>query len=59
MAITHYPVLMHYQDVIPHRPRNNTRFTTVHRKLYAVNNEHKPKAPQRQKQRSKGYDFDR
>jgi hypothetical protein len=28
------------------------RFTTVHRKLYAVNNEHKPKAPQRQKQRS-------
>ncbi|MCL2199763.1 MAG: hypothetical protein FWB80_12665 [Defluviitaleaceae bacterium] len=30
----------------------HTRFTTVHRKLYAVNSEHKPKAPQRQKQRS-------
>ena len=30
----------------------HTRFTTVHRKLYAVNNEYKPKAPQRQKQRS-------
>jgi len=32
----------------------HTRFTTVHRKLYAVNNEHKPKAPQRQIQRSQG-----
>ncbi|MCL2852698.1 MAG: hypothetical protein FWE20_06670 [Defluviitaleaceae bacterium] len=35
----------------------HTRFTTIHRKLYAVNNEHKPKAPQRQKQRSQGYEF--
>jgi len=32
----------------------HTRFTIVHRKLYAVNNEHKPKAPQRQKQMSHG-----
>ncbi|MCL1883444.1 MAG: relaxase/mobilization nuclease domain-containing protein [Defluviitaleaceae bacterium] len=31
----------------------HTRFTTVHRKLYVINNEHKPKAPQRQKQRSR------
>ena len=36
----------------------HTRFTRVHSKLYAVNNEHKPKPPQRQKQRSKGYDYD-
>ena len=35
----------------------HTRFTTIHRKLFAVNNEHKPKAPQKQKQRSKNYDF--
>jgi len=30
----------------------HTRFTVVHKKLYVVNNEHKPKPPQRQKQRS-------
>ena len=35
----------------------HTRFTTVHRKLYAVNNEHKPKAPQRQKQQSRGIEI--
>ena len=35
----------------------HTRFTRVHSKLYAVNNEHKPKAPKRQIQRSRGDDF--
>jgi hypothetical protein len=35
----------------------HTRFTTVHRKLFTVNNEHKPKAPQRQIQRERGDDF--
>jgi len=34
----------------------HTRFTTVHRKLYAVNNEHKPKILQRQKQRSQDWE---
>ena len=32
----------------------HTRFNTVHRKLYAVNNEHKPKPPKRHKQMSLG-----
>ena len=35
----------------------HTRFTTVHRTLYTVNNEHKPKAPKRQKQRSRDDGF--
>jgi len=35
----------------------HTRFTTVHRKLYDVNHEHKPKAPQRQKQRSQHFEI--
>jgi len=35
----------------------HTRFTTVHRKLYSVNSEHKPKIPQRQKQRSQGMEI--
>jgi len=35
----------------------HTRFTTVHKKLYAVNHEHKPKAPQRQKQRSQDWEL--
>ncbi|MCL1883150.1 MAG: hypothetical protein FWF81_05280 [Defluviitaleaceae bacterium] len=34
----------------------HTRFTTVHRKLYAVNNEHKPKAPKRQIQRPQNWE---
>ena len=34
----------------------HTRFTTVHRKLYAVNNEHKPKPLQRQIQRSQDWE---
>jgi hypothetical protein len=32
------------------------RFASVHRKLFAVNKEHEPKPPQRQKQRAKGYE---
>ena len=33
------------------------RFIKVHKKLFAVNHEHKPKVPQQQKQRSKGYEI--
>jgi len=35
----------------------HTRFTTVHRTLYAVNHEHKPKVPQKQIQRSQYYEI--
>jgi len=35
----------------------HSRFTAVHRKLYAVNNEHKPQTQQRQTQRSRSNDF--
>jgi len=35
----------------------HTRFTSVHSKLFAVNNEHKPKPPKRQRQRSQDWEI--